>query len=764
MPSPRAALLLALGLAACDQPPSEGPAPLPQVERPNILLFTLDTVRADALGTYGKKGRGTPNLDSLAEHGVRFERAYTVTPLTIPAHSSLFTGLLPPRHGVQDNGDFFLAEGATTLAELLRDAGYDTMAAVGAEVTSHHWGFAQGFDDYFDDMGAVRGEEKNRWRVERPADQVAADAGAWLERHQDAERPWFAWVHMFDAHAPYEPPPPFDALFEGRPYLGEVCWVDLQVGLMLRRLNERGALDRTWVFVMGDHGEGLGDHGEAMHGVLLYDATTRIPLLVRPPGGRAGGLAVGEPVSLVDVMPTVLSVAGIAGPTDLDGRDLAPLMAGETGPEQARDIYMESLYAFRHYGWAPQRALVKDGFKLIDSTTPELYRLGLEEEDLVGSMGERRDAMRGRVQELVAAMEPQTAASDRAQLSAERMSQLAALGYMTGVVEPAPETAGLPDPVTRLPVLAKLEQARLAFQAGKLDEARALEESILEDEPHLTDSRMLLANIMMAQGDLAGARSLLEALEAESPSSQARAMLGSILLRSGDALAARATLQAALDLDPYLAQAWVPYLHVLISSGDLEALESALGLARENLPDDVAVRSMYGVLLAMKSNFAEAEPVLLGTMAEQPDLPFCHLALAAVRRAQGREEEAESLLEEELRLYGTIGARYQLVEILAGQKRYEEQLEQLMAIAAQEPPSFLTHHSLAQALYNLKRYEQAEAEVDTCLELAPTYPACAMLRANILKRLGRQEEAVAAYRFALQLVGQEDAEGAASSP
>jgi tetratricopeptide (TPR) repeat protein len=238
-------------------------------------------------------------------------------------------------------------------------------------------------------------------------------------------------------------------------------------------------------------------------------------------------------------------------------------------------------------------------------------------------------------------------------------------------------------------------------------------------------------------------------------------MLGTVLLRGGDPLGARAVLQSALELDPYLAQAWVPYLHALLIANDLEALEGAVAEARARLPDEVAVRSLQGVLLSMKGQFSEAEPILLATMAEQPDLPFGSLALASVRRAQGRDEEAEALLEDEIRLFGTIGARYQLVEILAAQKRYEEQLAQLEVIAAQEPPSFLTHHSIAQALYNLRRYREAEAEVDACVELAPTYPACAMLRANVLKRLDRQEEAVAAYQHALSLAGQQDAGGAA---
>jgi tetratricopeptide (TPR) repeat protein len=231
-------------------------------------------------------------------------------------------------------------------------------------------------------------------------------------------------------------------------------------------------------------------------------------------------------------------------------------------------------------------------------------------------------------------------------------------------------------------------------------------------------------------------------------------MLGNILARGGDMEAARSMLRSAIDMDPYLVQAWVPYLHALLTLNDMETLATELTEARQRLPDDVAVRSLEGVLFSMRQDYEAAEPILLAALQERPDLPFCNLAMATVRRAQGRAEEAEGFLEEEIRLYSTLGARYQLVEILAEQKRYEEQLEQLRVIASQEPPNFLTHHSLAQALYNLQRFPEAETEVDACLALAPTYPACAMLRANTLKRLGREAEALAAYQRALELGGE----------
>ena len=343
------------------------------LSRPNVLVVTMDTTRADAIGAYGSPRASTPHVDRIAMEGARFDRAYTVTPLTIPAHSSLHTGLLPPRHGVRDNGDFLLGDEAVTLAERLRDAGYATMASVGAEVTSHHWGFAQGFDAFFDDMGPAD-PAGNRWRVERAGDKVIGDALGWWDARAakagdksgvDADKPWFAWVHLFDAHHPYEPPEPFASESRGRPYAGEVAYVDAQIGRLLERLERDGTLDRTWIFVLADHGEGLGSHGEGMHGTLLYDATTRIPFVVRPPGGVVGGRVIPTPVSLVDITPTILSVTGIGVPPGLDGVDLGAVIRGEAPGDATRAVLAESLYAFHHYGWAPQTALVTDTHKLI---------------------------------------------------------------------------------------------------------------------------------------------------------------------------------------------------------------------------------------------------------------------------------------------------------------------------------------------------------------------------------------------------------------
>jgi arylsulfatase A-like enzyme/Tfp pilus assembly protein PilF len=733
--------------------------------RPNVLLVTMDTTRADALGVYGNTQKPTPNLDEFSGSAVRFTRAQTVTPLTIPTHSSIFTGLWPPRHGVRDNGDFFLGEGAVTLAERLHDQGYATMASVGAEVTSHHWGFSQGFDAFFDDMGqgARDQREKNRWRVERRGDAVLADAMPWLQA-QTPEKPWFAWVHLFDAHHPYEAPEPYASKYPNLPYLAEVAYVDALVGQLLDDLEARGELDRTWVILMADHGEGLGSHGEMMHGVLLYDATTRVPLLIRPPGGRKDGRTVDFPVSVVDITPTVLGAVGLPAAEGVDGIDLGPWIAEQPAAAPARDVYVESLYAFHHYGWAPQRALVAPDHKLIDSTHDELYAATdfLELKDLSDTETAAAGELAGRLESLAAGMTPLDDASARVELSADRLAQLEALGYVTGGDAPTEAPAAdLPDPVDRLPVLRKVELARQAFQRGDLDGARKRAEEVVAEEPGLMEAKMLLASTQLRAGDPTAALATIEEVHRVAPSSNSWAMMASIQLQTGNADLAEDAWKEALAIDPYLSNAWVPYLHLLFAQARIDTLLSESERAMGLLPDEPMVLALHGIALTMTGDRAGGRAELERSLVMDPDVPLSNHGLGVLARVEGDADRAEQLLLEEVRLHPpALASRRVLVEIYAEQSRYQEQLEQLSVIGPNEPANPLTLHSTAQALFNLQRYEDAAPVVAACRAQFPAYSGCAVLDANVLKKLGRAAEAEAAWKEAQALREAELASGA----
>jgi len=717
------------------------------------LLITLDTTRADVLGAYGGDPEATPHLDALAAEGALFERAYTVTPLTIPAHSSLFTGQTPPRHGVRDNGDFFLAEGASTLAEQLQAGGYATMASVSAQVTSHHWGFAQGFDVFFDDLRASTQTTANRWDVERPGSQTVDDALGWL---QDGPRdaPFFSWVHLFDAHDPYRPPEPFRSRFPGQPYLGEIAYVDAQVGRLVSWLKESNQLANTWVVVLADHGESLGAHGEATHGVLLYDETIRIPLLIRPPEGGSPK-RIPHPTSLVDVMPTLLGAAGLPIPEGLDGRDLSSWMGGAPGGDPA--VYAESLYAWHHYGWAPQKALITADHKLIDSTTPELYHRSdaKEAQNLSLHQPAVLQALGTRLRTLEASLLPVEMATERVELSAERIAQLEALGYVAGAtaheeIDPAHPP---PDPVQRLGLLRHVQGARRSFQSGDLQSALKQIESVLAKDPGLLDLRTLHSSVLLRLGRTPEALATLEAAEAVRPSSTTRGAIGRIFLRTAPSIAVDHLFES-IQLDPYVATHWAAYLHALFLTNSLEQLEQEALRARSLLPDLPEATGMLGVALAARGSFTEAEPLLRAGMEANPLQPFVHAALAHLLRLRGATEEAETHLLEEIRIQSpALQARRQLVEIYAEQRRYEEQLQQLAAVEAVESPNRATAHSSAQALFNLERFEEAHVRVQECRQLAPGYPGCALLEANVLKKLGQDAAAQAAFGAARELAG-----------
>ena len=727
------------------------------VPPPNVIVFTLDTLRADALGAYGHKAKPSPNIDALTAQGYRFTRAYTVTPLTIPAHSSLFTSLWPPKHGVQDNGDFFLEEGADTLAERLQSGGYQTMASVGAEVTSHHWGFAQGFDAYFDDMGSSRDEELNRWRVERPATEVIEDALGWFSKNRTADKPFFAWLHMFDIHHPYEPPEPYKSQFKDRPYLGEIAWTDAQVQGFLDKLQGMGAMDNTWVFILSDHGEGRGSHGESLHGALLYNSTTRIPFIVVPPTRDGGGQRVDFPASIVDVFPTVLSLAGQPAPEGIDGIDLTPwLKPGDAAatPLKGRNVYVESLYAYRHYGWAPQKAWVTDTHKLIDSTTPELYDAWdlPERHDLSEKQSAELAAHRTALSTATEAMVIDPSTAGRAELSQERLEQLAALGYITTTIEEGTPTEGLPDPVTQLPMLKEVERARSLLQSGDIAGAHAQVDRILEQSPTFVNMRALKAQLLLREGNLKGAYDAAVALDTDHPSTNHKSLIANILILSGQAAEAALVFQSVVEIDRYLKDAWGGLLTGLFLSGQIPQLDAAVQEAKTLHPQSLAVQTFDGIVQVMRGNTDEAEPILLSVLEQNPNQTFVNHSLALVHRAKGDPNAAEQFLNEEIRLHPpAIPARRTLVEVLAEQRRYDDQLKQLEVISSLERPNTLTMHSRAQALFNLGRIDEAAAETTRCRDVDARYPGCWMLWANILNKQGQKAEAQAAYERAVRL-------------
>jgi len=413
----------------------------------NLLVITLDTTRADAIGAYG--GRAvTPTLDQLAGSGVLFEQTSTVAPLTLPAHSSLFTALYPPRHQVHENGDIPLADRFVTLAERLSARGFHTGAFVSSFVLDHRWGLNQGFDVYHDldiPPGPI-----DRESLRRPGDRVAEDALDWLRGFGGGR--FFAWLHFYDAHAPARTPSEFASPNGQDPYAGAIGFIDFQVSRVITFLAERGLLDRTVIVVVGDHGESLGEHGEASHGLFVYQSVMHVPLIIRAPFANMHGRRIADPVRIVDVMPTVLDLLGQTPAPAADGRTLVPLMNG-AARELRLEAYSESRYGFDRFGWSPVMSLRQGRFKLIQAPRPELYDLASDPHEMINlyrQQAQLATTLTRRLQEIEQPEDTQQTA-DVPAMDSDTRARLAALGYVSASgSRSALHEAELADPKDRI--------------------------------------------------------------------------------------------------------------------------------------------------------------------------------------------------------------------------------------------------------------------------------------------------------------------------
>jgi arylsulfatase A-like enzyme len=399
----------------------------------NLLVITLDTMRADRLPPYGFSGLATHALDRLAAQGVVFDQAFAAVPLTLPSHASLFTGLHPPRLGVRDNAGAPLSAGFTTLAEILRERGLATAAFVASGVLAAGRGVDQGFGVYRDPSTDCGGASRAR----RPANEIVEDAMTWFSRHDST--PFFIWVHLFDTHRPYDLPAQYERLYAD-PYLAAIAFIDSQLLRLVDHLERGDRLEQTLIVIAGDHGESMGDHGEESHGIFVYQEALHVPLIVRGPG--ISPRRISAVTRLVDVMPTVLALFG-ATPPGGDGVSLAGLLNG-TAPDPRLEVYAESMYPQR-FGWSGLRSLRADRYKVIEAPRPELYDLAADPRERRNLFDERRalgTAMLDRLRTFEA--RPALRSEETAQADHALVDRLSSLGYVARTGKSASKTADSP--------------------------------------------------------------------------------------------------------------------------------------------------------------------------------------------------------------------------------------------------------------------------------------------------------------------------------
>ena len=526
----------------------------------NVLLITLDTTRADRIGCYGYAPAGTPNIDALAARGSRFASAYSPVPLTLPAHCSVLMGKYPTAHRVRNNGSYHLTPGHVTLAEVLKGKGFATAAFVSSFTLDSRFGLDQGFDVYddaFDSRQALKS-----FRSERPADRAAAAFIDWLGRNGDKR--FFAWVHFFDPHLPYAPPPPFDQQFKAHPYDGEIAFMDREIGRMARALEEGGFLEQTLVILAGDHGEALGEKKEIDHGFFLYEPTLRVPLIICPPSPTARGVVIDSRVRLVDLFPTVLDLLDVRVPKGIHGESLVRHLRGRRSAD--RPSYAETFYPRENYGWSELYGLVEGPWKYVRAPKPELYDLArdpAEEHNLIGEKPDIAAGLGRKLAGIVAAGEAGAPGSGR-RVSPEEEERLKSLGYVGGRSD-QPPAGPLPDPKDKIEDYLLYFRGNLFETRGEFDKAEIAYRQVLAANPDVPWNYVNVGILLLKAGRPQEAVETLEEGRARLPESVA--LLSHLMAaylqagRSADALAAGG---AVLAIDP-------AHFEALFVSGDILA-------------------------------------------------------------------------------------------------------------------------------------------------------------------------------------------------
>jgi len=671
------------------------------VEKPNVILVTLDTTRADRLTCYGYSGIKTPALDALAGRGVLFEQCASSSPLTLPSHSTIMTGMYPTYHGVRLNGNTALSEEQTTIAEMLAGRGYQCGAFIGAFVLDGRWGLKQGFQHYDDSFDLKKYKHLDLGGVQRPGNEITDAALAWLEGRKD--KPFFAWVHYYDPHTPYEPPEPFFSEYNtgiaGR-YDGEIAFMDSQIGRLESWLEANGLIKNTIVVLIGDHGEGLGSHGEGTHGYFIYDYAVHVPFLVVTPLKGLSGVRVSSQVRAADVFPTVLELVGAGAPAKVNGRSLVPVMFNPKAADQD-PAYSESMAPNLQFGWAPLRALRTTRFKFIDAPRPELYDLAkdtAEESDVQNRYPDQALAMKKELDRLILETGRGAPAPQSANLDKETVERLAALGYIGAPVAPKKTgekgTSAPADPKDKLVIFESIQRAGEMIMQDKYAQAAELLEKSLKEEPNIPQALLLLATSYVEMGKKEEAKVRLDLILKDNPESvQALISLANILLAERKNEDVIALCRRAISLDDRNNQANTLIGEVYMGEEKYSEALPYLDKAVEIQPKLSRSRLTLAACLVGAKQYDRAETALKEVVREAPKFPLAHYNLGLLYEEQGRLEEARAAYTEEVANFPKeFKARFNLAKILlklGDMAGYMENMREVVKIAPRQAEGYL---------------------------------------------------------------------------
>ncbi len=611
---------------------------------PDVIVITIDTLRADHLGCYGDREVQTPNIDALASAAARFSQAYTPVPITLPAHTALFTGSFPMATGIHDFSGNKLPASAVTLAKVLKGSGYTTAAFIGAAVLDSRFGLNLGFDTYFDHFDFSRLAEANLDEMERRGDQVMDEALGWLKR--GPRRPFFLWVHLYDPHYPYTPPEPFASRYKTHPYDGEIAFDDVQVGRLVSFLKDAAVFPNAVVVLAGDHGESLGEHGEKTHGFFLYNSTLRVPLLIKVPG--AAPRAVSEEVSLIDVMPTVLQALKIPIPASVQGRSLLSEVLGRAaaGPS---NLYAENYLPLLHFHWSQLRSLQWHGLKYIDVPRPELYDLRTDPHETRNLYASRRaigQEMHDRLFTLLRRYTPTSGGGPQARELTDPalLERLRSLGYVAISAGTYTDTGGkaLADPKDRIGTYELFSDAMADGQHGRYEQSLRKLHEAEKTEPNSLPLNYLMGLDYYRLKDFPSAiQRFQNALKLDPKYALATYYMGLAQIETGDLQAAADSFQRTLELDPTNFQAAYNLGAVYTQQKRVNEALQAFQLAVAILPEYAEAHDALGELYLYLRRTDDAVRELERAVQCNPAMRKAHYNLGRAYAAKGLEEKAQ---------------------------------------------------------------------------------------------------------------------------
>lgn len=651
-------------------------------ENLNVLLLTIDTIRADRVG-YAGFDIETPNLDYLASKGAAFMDAVCQVPLTLPSHVSILTGTNPPFHKIRNNSPYYVSQDLTTLAEILKEKGWATAAFVGAFVLDSRFGLDQGFDLYDDQFETP--EYLKPYEPQRLAEDVYDSSARWL--NENYQKKFFIWVHYYDPHDPYTPPSPFKERYKTSPYEGEIAYTDVYVGKLVDILKNKGIFNNTLFIVIGDHGEGLWEHGEPGHGIFLYDTCLKVPLIFLCPQSIPEAKEIKEQVRTVDIFPTILDILKKDIPDFCQGKSLVPLLEGKK-IKNAQESYAETYFPLISHGWSELKALRIGEWKYIQAPKPELYNLENDPDELENLFGERKkmaSKLQKRLEEVEKELSSESKDPSIRELSQEEREKLMSLGYLSGVVSPSGQKFKA-DAKDKISTIARLAKARSLYRKKKLDEAEKIFIEIKEEEPQDPMVLHTLGMIYRKRGDWNKAIEMfkeilaLNSTEVDTYNSLALCYKEKKMMKEAIEIS-----QAALRLHPQHLKSLIFLAGAYKSLRDIKNTLFYLKKAAEVDPDDLELRLEYSQALTFSGQYSLAVQEYQELLSRWPQNPDVIGNLGRLYFYQDDFERAVEYLSKEVRIRPAVDSYFLLGASCGRLERFKEAVFYLEKYLEYEP-------------------------------------------------------------------------------